>query len=54
MVMNCLILSDTENNLWNYKIDKGLSILDRLEFMSLYFKDKSIWPFPLDVMCFDN
>lgn len=54
MVMNCLILSDAENDLWGYKTKKGLSVLNGLEFLSPYVKDKSTWPFPPDVMYWDN
>lgn len=54
MAMNCVILSDSQNNLWDYKTQDGLSILNGLEFMAPYLKDKSTWPFEPDVMYWDN
>jgi hypothetical protein len=54
MTMNCLILSDAEHDLWNFKTKEGLSILNGLEFMSPFVKDKSSWTFEPDVMYWEN
>lgn len=54
MAMNCLILSDTENNLWDFKTKDGLSLLNGLEFMSPFVKDKSTWSFEPDVMYYNQ
>jgi hypothetical protein len=54
MIMNCLILSDESNDLWNYQTDKGTSIVDGLEYMGPYVANKNLWPLQPDVMYWDN
>jgi len=54
MVMNCLILSDDSNNLWEYAGSNGASIKTAVEFMYPFVVDKSSWSLPPDVMYWDN
>lgn len=54
MVMNCLILSDSANNLWTYTSPKGVGIKQGLNYMQPYVADKAQWPLPPDVMYWDN
>lgn len=54
MVMNCLILSDEEHDLWSYETDDGKTILKGLEYMAPYVADKSSWPLEPDVMYWEN
>jgi hypothetical protein len=50
----CQILSTEDDNLFNYKTSDQKSIKLGMEFMYPYIKDKSIWPYPKDVMYFDD
>ena len=54
MTMVCLILSDKENDLWNYSTPDGKSIRKGIEYMYPYVNDKAKWPFNHDVMYWDN
>src|SRR5450759_1838730 len=54
MTMVCLILSDKENDLWNYATPDGKSIRKGIEYMYPYVNDKATWPFNHDVMYWDN
>lgn len=50
----CQILSDENNDLWNYTIENGAGMKTAMEFMSPYIKDKSQWPYEPDVMYWDQ
>jgi hypothetical protein len=50
MVMNCLILSDKNNNLWQYISPDKKSIKLGLEYMKPYVLNKNDWPLKPDVM----
>jgi|TARA_B110000305_G_scaffold212948_1_gene248472 hypothetical protein len=54
MTMNCMILSDSENNLWEYETADGKSILKGLEYMRPFVADKKLWPLDPDVMYWEN
>lgn len=54
MVMICQLLSTPENDLWQYSTEDGRSIKKGITFMYPYIKDKTSWPFPKDVMYWDN
>lgn len=54
MVLNCLILSDDENNLWKYTTEDGKSIAKGLAYMAPYVKDKTLWPLEPDIMHWEN
>jgi len=53
MVMICQILSDTENNLWQFDVNSR-SIKRGCEFLYPYINDKNDWPFAKDVMYWEN
>ena len=50
MVMICQILSNPNDNLWEYKAPEGQAIRKGIEFLHPYVADKSKWPFKEDVM----
>ena len=54
MLMNCLILSDASNNLWEYTAVNGQNIELGLAYMKPYVEDKSTWDLTSDVMYWDN
>ncbi|HMJ67426.1 MAG TPA: alginate lyase family protein [Cyclobacteriaceae bacterium] len=54
MVMTCHILSDRENDLWNFTLKEGQSIRKGIEFLFPFVKTKDAWPFAKDVMYWDN
>lgn len=54
MTMVCLILSDWNNDLWNYQTPDGKSIRKGIEFLYPYVADKSKWPYNHDVMYWDE
>jgi hypothetical protein len=54
MTMVCLILSDNNNNLWNYSTTDGKSIRKGIEYLYPYVADKTMWPFKKDVMYWDE
>jgi len=50
----CQILSTPEENLWTYRLPDGRGMSKALEFMFPYIADKQKWPYPPDVMYFDQ
>lgn len=54
MTMVCLILSDKNNDLWNFRTADGNSIRKGIEYLYPYVADKSKWPFNHDVMYWEN
>jgi hypothetical protein len=54
MTMVCLILSDKNNDLWNYSTPDGKSIRKGIEFLYPYITDKNKWPYNKDVMYWEN
>ncbi|QJX49252.1 alginate lyase family protein [Hymenobacter taeanensis] len=54
MTMICQILSTPQDNLWTYQTADGRSIRRGIEYLYPYVKDKSAWPFPKDVMYWEN
>ena len=54
MATICQILSDKQNDLWNYKTADGKSIKKGIEFLYPFVKDKTKWPYPHDVMYWEN
>jgi hypothetical protein len=54
MTTLCQILSDKENDLWSFKLADGRSMKKGIEYMYPFVADKSTWPFPKDVMYWDN
>lgn len=54
MTMIAQILSTPDNDLWNYQTTDGKSIRKGIEFLYPYLADKSRWPYPKDVMYWDD
>jgi hypothetical protein len=54
MVMVCHILSDADHDLWHYQTADGKSIQKGIEFLYPYVNDKSKWPYPKDVMYWND
>ncbi|HEY1212536.1 MAG TPA: alginate lyase family protein, partial [Bryobacteraceae bacterium] len=50
----CQVLSTPGNNLWTFQLPDGRSIGKGVAFMYPYIADKKKWPYPPDVMYFDN
>jgi len=53
MAMVCQILSTPGDNLWNIQLEDGRGMEKAAAFMVPFVKDKSIWPYPPDVMYYD-
>ena len=49
----CQALSTPEDNLWEYEDSDGRSMKKAVSFLLPYLLDKSLWPYPPDVMHFD-
>ena len=54
MATICQILSDKENDLWQFQTADGKSIKKGIEFLYPSIADKSKWSFQKDVMYWDN
>ncbi|TDE12900.1 alginate lyase family protein [Dyadobacter psychrotolerans] len=54
MVMICQILSDKNDNLWNFQTTDGRGIRKGIEYLYPYVADKSKWPLKPDVMYWEN
>ncbi len=54
MIMNALILSDPEHDLWTYTTESGASIERGLAYMQPYVADKHSWPLPPDIMYWEE
>ena len=54
MAMVCQIASTPTDDLWTYATDDGRSMQKAVRWMFPYIKDKTSWPFPPDVMYFDD
>lgn len=54
MTTVCQILSTKENDLWHYQTADGKSIKKGIEFLYPYLADKSKWPYPKDVMYWEQ
>ncbi len=54
MITLCQILSSPEEDLWSFKNELGVSVQDGLAFLLPYLKNKAAWPYPRDVMYFDD
>ena len=54
MTTICQILSDKENDLWQFQTADGKSIKKGIEFLYPYIADKSKWPFQKDVMYWEE
>jgi hypothetical protein len=54
MATICQILSSKENDLWHYQTKDGKSIGKGIEFLYPFLADKTKWPYPHDVMYWEN
>jgi hypothetical protein len=54
MTMICQILSDKNNDLWNWLTTDGKSIRKGIEYLYPFVADKSKWPYNHDVMYWEN
>jgi hypothetical protein len=52
--MICLILTDSNNDLFSYMTNDGKSLKKGIEFIYPFVTDKNKWPFKKDVMYWDN
>lgn len=50
----CQVLSTAEDNLWEFSLPDGRGIRKAMEFMYPYMANKAAWPYPPDVMYFDE
>jgi len=54
MTTLCQIISDDENNYWNFNTPDGRNMKKAVEFMYPFIKDKSTWTYQQDVMYWDD
>jgi hypothetical protein len=54
MTTLCQVLSTREDNLWAYQTPDGKSIQKGIAFLYPYIADKRKWPYPHDVMYWDE
>jgi hypothetical protein len=54
MTMLCQILSNQQDNLWNFETPDGKSIKKGISYLSPFVADKSKWTLKPDVMYWDN
>jgi hypothetical protein len=50
----CQTCSEPQHNLWSFRLPDGRSIATALSFMYPYIAHKDRWPYPRDVMYFDQ
>jgi hypothetical protein len=50
----CQILSTPDNSLWTFTLPDGRGIRAGVAFLFPYMRNKAAWPFPKDVMYFDQ
>lgn len=54
MAMLCQILSDKQNNVWNFALEDNRSIRVGISFLYPFVADKKKWTFKQDVMYWEN
>ncbi len=54
MATLCQILTDSKDDLWNFKLDDGRSMKKAIEFLYPYIENKSLWTYPKDVMYWEE
>ncbi|MDO3643070.1 alginate lyase family protein [Mucilaginibacter sp. L3T2-6] len=54
MATICNVLSGKQDNLWLYETPDGRSIKEGIKFLYPFLTDKNKWPYPKDVMYWDN
>jgi len=54
MATLCQILTNSKDDLWNFKLDDGRSMKKAIEFLYPYIENKSLWTYPKDVMYWEE
>lgn len=54
MSIICTILSNEKENLWKFTLPDGRNMKKGIDFMMPFIVDKSKWPYPKDVMHFND
>lgn len=54
MATTCELLSTPQDSLWRFQTSDGRGIGHALAFMAPFIADKRTWPYPADVMYFDQ
>lgn len=54
MAAICQILSNSKENLWQYTVSEGRNMGKGIQFMYPYISNKQQWPYPKDIMYWDN
>jgi unsaturated chondroitin disaccharide hydrolase len=54
MATICQLLSTPGDDLWHYQADSGKCIQKGIDYLYPYIADKSKWPFPHDIMIWDQ
>lgn len=54
MATICHVLSTPEEDLWSFRLPDGRTMRRAVAFMHPYVSDKSSWPYPRDVMYWNN
>ena len=54
MATICQTLSTAQENLWKFELPDGRGMRKAVAFLYPYLKDKKSWPYPPDVMHFDD
>ncbi len=54
MTTLCQILSDSKDDLWNFRLEDGRTIKKAIEFLYPFIKNKNLWTFQKDVMYWDE
>lgn len=54
MATLCQILTDSKDDLWDFKLDDGRSMKKAIEFLYPYIENKSLWTFQKDVMYWEE
>ncbi len=50
----CKILSTSTDDLWHFTMSDGRNMVKAIEFMVPFVADKTAWPFPKDIMYWDE
>lgn len=48
------ILSDSHEDLWTYRLSDGRQLANAVHYLYPYVQDKTLWPFPPDVLYFEQ
>ncbi|AFK02440.1 hypothetical protein Emtol_1291 [Emticicia oligotrophica DSM 17448] len=54
MTTLCQILTDSKDDLWDFKLDDGRSMKKAIAFLYPYIENKSLWTYPKDVMYWEE